>query len=479
MLSDLKDLENEGIDVQKPFPMVIKAGVAAFVGDNLGAHHLAEMSCSFSSGPICRMCKATYKDVCENFLLYSGCKEDYHPDKLTPDLYDKLADIAVENGGATKETLGIKGHCTFNSLKSFHCIGSLAPCLGHDYYEGVFAYDIQAILTYIINTEKLITADQFNLKLKKCEMSERDRKNRPNGFKTRATNSKYEGTSGSLRILSRVITIVLAEILARSKTKELLLKLQEVSEIVTAPSLSHYEVDYLLHPTILEYLDLRVLSISTLNFSRPRPKHHYLSHYSEAFKIHGPLIGVWGMRMESKHTYMKTVIRTAKNFKNPAKTCATRHQFAQISYAYFGVFLRNPGEIPDGTLIVSQVPTTKDAFQRKFLETLSPRALYPAKVTVMGTLYAPGMILIFKKEKFGILKVGLLKGISMKDKNISFGCSTFECSLSEFGYYVTVKLVSDFECITYTDLWDYHPLHRIGGLNSFVFALHHFISQKY
>ena len=69
LLSDLKDLENEGIGVQKPFPMVIKAGVAAFVGDNLGAHHLAEMSCSFSSGPICRMCKATYKDVCENFII--------------------------------------------------------------------------------------------------------------------------------------------------------------------------------------------------------------------------------------------------------------------------------------------------------------------------------------------------------------------------------------------------------------------------
>ena len=85
-----------------------------------------------------------------------------------------------------------------------------------------------------------------------------------------------------------------------SKTMEILLKLQEVSELFTAPRLTKYEVLDILEPTILEYLDLRILSIETLKFSRPFPKHHFLSHYGEAFMNYGPLIGVWGMRMESK-----------------------------------------------------------------------------------------------------------------------------------------------------------------------------------
>ena len=300
LVADLKDLETNGIHIQNPSSQVIKAGVFVFVGDNLGAHQLAELNCAFNSGSICRFCTATYKDVCQNYLVYSGCKEGYNPLKMTPEYYDRLADIAVENGGATNETFGIKGHCCFNSLQSFHCMGSMAPCLGHDFYEGVFAYDIQAILNFIINKEKLMTADQFNYKLKKCQMSIRDKKNRPNGFKTRSQNAKYEGTSSSLRILSRVVTIVLADILDKSKTMEILLKLQEVSDLITSPRLTIYEVLNILNPTILDYLDLRVTSIETLSFGRPRPKHHFLSHYGEAFIKYGPLIGVWGMRMESK-----------------------------------------------------------------------------------------------------------------------------------------------------------------------------------
>ena len=114
---------------------------------------------------------------------------------MTTDEYDRLADLAEDSGGATAETLGVKGHCCFNSLQSFHSMESMAPCLGHDLYEGVFAYDIQAILDYIINKEKLLSMEQFNKKLKKCQLSARDKKNRPNGFKTRASGSKYEGTS--------------------------------------------------------------------------------------------------------------------------------------------------------------------------------------------------------------------------------------------------------------------------------------------
>ena len=78
------------------------------------------------------------------------------------------------------------------------------------------------------------------------------------------------------------------------------LPIANMKELVTAPRLTKYEVLNILEPTILEYLDLRILSIETLKFSRPRPKHHFLSHYGEAFMNYCPLIGVWGMRMESK-----------------------------------------------------------------------------------------------------------------------------------------------------------------------------------
>ena len=135
--------------------------------------------------------------------------------------------------------------------------------------------------------------------------------------------------------------------------------------------------------------------------------------------------------------------------------------------------------MPEDTLSVFQIPvTTKDDFQRRFLASLIQNAYYPAKVTVLGTLYQPGMILIMKKESFGVLKVRLLKAISVKDKNVLFGCSSFECKQSKFGYYVTTKVLTDFECIRYRDIGDYHPVHRIGTLDTFVFALHNSVSMN-
>ena len=436
------------------------------------------MNCAFSSGHICRFCTATYKDVSEDLLLYRRCQEDYQPRLMTPEYYDELADLAVENGGSSPETLGIKNHCVFNSLLSFHCIGGMAPCLGHDFYEGVFAYDIQSILNYIINVEKLMTAETFNSKLNNCQMSIRDRRNRPCIFKTRSAKSKYEGSSGSLRVLSRVLPFILASCLEKSNTMDILLKLLQVSEIITAPQLSYNEVIDILEPTIIEYLDLRVSAVDVLNFSKPRPKHHFLSHYGESYLRYGPLIGVWAMRMESKHTFMKKVLRSAKNFINPSKTCASRHQLAQVSHVYIGLFPSRIVQVPDDTLCVYQVPDTQESFQRRFLTQLDPKSLYPSKVIILGTSYEPGMVLILKKIDFGLLKVGILKGLNVKSNKVMFACSTFECTQSKYGYYVSTKLLSDFECVMYTELWDYHPLHRIGTPQAFIFTLHHFISQR-
>ena len=54
LLKDLKSLENVGVRVTKPTLKFVKAGLGAFVGDNLGLHQLSELNSVFSSGNICR-----------------------------------------------------------------------------------------------------------------------------------------------------------------------------------------------------------------------------------------------------------------------------------------------------------------------------------------------------------------------------------------------------------------------------------------
>ena len=183
--------------------------------------------------------------------------------------------------------------------------------------------------------------------------------------------------------------------------------------------------------------------------------------------------------MESKHVYFKNVVRAAKNFKNVPLTCATRHQLAQISYCYFGLFSNINIEIPDTAPTVNEVQMiSSDVTLREFFETLSPKALVPKFVKIFGTHYEAGKVVVLSKVGHGLLKVGLIKSISSNGKNVTFCVSTFEASQSKFGYYVTTKTLSQFEVVAHDALADYYPLEIMGTANSFSFILHHFVTDK-
>ena len=140
-------------------------------------------------------------------------------------------------------------------------------------------------------------------------------------FRVKKHNSKYEGSAGQLRVLSKIMTILLSEVLDKSKVGSMVVKLQEVAEFVVAPHLTLYEIDYHLTEVIQLYLDLRKRSIQDIGMPPARPKHHFLSHYPLLFKRYGPLINLWTMRMESKHSFFKNVVRSSKNFKNVSLGC--------------------------------------------------------------------------------------------------------------------------------------------------------------
>lgn len=60
-----------------------------------------------------------------------------------------------------------------------------------------------------------------------------------------------------------------------------------------------------------------------------KPKHHYLLHYPEMITHFGPLIHLWTLRFESKHTFFQRCARKLHNFKNICKTVAERSRLFQ------------------------------------------------------------------------------------------------------------------------------------------------------
>ena len=120
----------------------------------------------------------------------------------------------------------------------------------------MFAYDVQFYIDFIVNKEKWISSEDFNNKLKNLKLNARDSNNRPKPFKKGA--KKYEGNAGSLRILSRYVTLVLAPYLQESLVEKCLILLHEFSEIITAPKLSLYNIEVTMNRIVKSYLDARI-----------------------------------------------------------------------------------------------------------------------------------------------------------------------------------------------------------------------------
>ena len=69
-----------------------------------------------------------------------------------------------------------------------------------------------------------------------------------------------------------------------------------------------------------------------------KPKHHY----PQLILQFGPLIRLWTLRFESKHTYFKQCARKLHNFKSLCSTLAKRHQLFQ---AYLGTGFLLPSSV--------------------------------------------------------------------------------------------------------------------------------------
>ena len=184
------------------------------------------------------------------------------------------------------------------------------------------------------------------------------------------------------------------------------------------------------------------------------------------------------MRMESKHCYFKSDIRASKNFKNVAKTMASRHELAQVCHRYYGLFPVNKFDFPANSApLYSYISSSSDIFIQKVAQVLQGESLILTNVKIHSTLYSPGMILVMRKQSLGVLKVGLVRIIVLQNNQVFFGCSTYTAMQSRYNYYVTTADLEAFEIISYDKLQDYHPLLKIGTMAGFRFPLHHFISS--
>ena len=163
--------------------------------------------------------------------------------------------------------------------------------------------------------------------------------------------------------------------------------LRDIVELVCAPQITKADVAFL-NVLIEEYLEGRNTLFSN---TKMRPKHHYLRHYPSLIMHFGPLVRLWTMRFESKHSYFKRCICNSPNFKNVCLTLAEKHQLLQ-AYKCAGSYF------PCDVEAKQSVPLFVDTFSDNIQVALSNFHFDTAsqtKIARVGQIILSGILPVF------------------------------------------------------------------------------------
>ena len=111
---------------------------------------------------------------------------------------------------------------------------------------------------------------------------------------------------------------------------QLILDLKDIVDLVVCPIHTNESIAYL-ESKISEH---RYRFQELFPERRLLPKHHFLEHYPSMICHFGPLVFMWTMRFEAKHTFFKQVVRHTNCFRNITHSLPNKHQLMTGYYMH-------------------------------------------------------------------------------------------------------------------------------------------------
>lgn len=169
---------------------------------------------------------------------------------------------------------------------------------------------------------------------------------------------------------------------------QILLDLKDIVELVVAPTHTDESIAYL-ECKISEH---RQKYQEVFPHVKLLPKHHFVEHYPQLIRMFGPLVGLWTMRYEAKHSFFKHVVRHTHCFKNVPLSLAMKHRLMISYHLRSATFEKTQLEITN----VSTVPV--DVLKQDIAQTIEQN--FPGTVEVhltkcvscKGVTYRNGMM---------------------------------------------------------------------------------------
>lgn len=291
LIRDLKSLEVNGIFVPQ-LNKSLKGTVQIITADNLGAHGIAGFVENFTGSYFCRFCTAPASDI-QLHEVRSGTFS-----LRTKETHETHVREALDSGSSC---FGVKRACPFTEgLSYFHVVSGYPPDIAHDLFEGIVPVEIARCLTLLIS-KKYITLDDINTSILHFEYKWTDKTNKPHTLPQNLTSRKTIGGNAheNWNLLRLIPFLIGHKIPEHEPVWQVLLDLKQIVELVVAPVHSDESLAYLQS----KISDHRRRYQEVFPNNKLLPKHHYIEHYAELIKFFGPLVELWTLRFEAKHSF--------------------------------------------------------------------------------------------------------------------------------------------------------------------------------
>lgn len=387
LMQDLHTMQTVGVDLGETYG-VRKARVVFVLGDNLGSHMIGGFVENFSGKYFCRYCLANR----ECFESGNCLPENFQ--KRTCENYNSAIQHLEVSSADNFE--GIKTNSVLHSLPDFHvCMPSMSPCYGHDLFEGIVPGDLTLCLTYLIRQKKWFSVDYLNRRINAVKLKGPEATDRPPHVNTQTL--KVSGHAVQMSVLIRFIPVLIGHKVEDTDDSvwRLIQLLRDIMDLVCTPVATLEHVAYI-QDSNQEHIENRV---RLFPHNKLKPKHHFLAHYPDLTLQCGPLIRLWTLRFEGKHSYFKNCARTATNFKNITKTLTEKHQLLQTLYSSGSLF-------GPEVSVVNGLPFHYDLHNQNVMDAVKPfqflhnskHTLVTDSITVNAINYNSGMYVTSHRE---------------------------------------------------------------------------------
>ncbi|KAK3932689.1 Integral membrane protein 2C [Frankliniella fusca] len=407
LMEDLKSLESQGIEVTIDNEVKrVYFALCLILGDNLGMNTILGLVECFRANYFCSICKV-HREVTEHLCVERA---------------DKIRTAANYESDCRRNdftSTGIKTRCIWNDLECFSITNNIYADIMHDIIEGVGDYDMCFIIEVLVLKKKYFTWEELNDLVQGFFYGEQEFGNKPPLItKEHVMEKESLGFSGTemlcfIRFFSLMVGFKVTD--KNSSIWTLYLNLRELVDLLFAPTFARSDIERL-NDLIRVHHEL-YLSLS----GRPlRPKFHKLLHYGRIIHKIGPLKPIWAMRWEAKYKEYRQSANVTSCRKHIAYTLAVKQSLKTCSrfLCKKGLERRFTFSALCQTIPVNSLDDYVNFECKLPPEEKNAQWTIAKWVKVDGTLYKPGMVIIFGLSDL-FPQFGTIETISVADHRVA------------------------------------------------------------